>query len=143
MKNKSNRYFPETFVYNEVLCQRGKSLRLSSLSICQSIAFFLLHFLLYFNRGGKNICQGMSRILNAPLLYPFISWFTVIKMWKLTWYWEVTDSSLTEIHQMRHKPLLHSLLLWLWSDITNGMCPLLPTSKIKNDKYWKWLGFIF
>lgn len=74
MKNKSNRYFPETFVYNEVLCQRGKSLCLSSLSICQSIAFFLLHFLLYFNRGGKKYLSGNVTDIecSSPLSFYFM-----------------------------------------------------------------------
>lgn len=123
MKHKSKRYFPECFVYNAVLCQRGKNLW--SLSICQSIAFFLPHFLLYFNRGGKNyLSRNKSRILNTALLYPFVSWFTFIKMWKLTGYWEVTgSSSLKEIIKFTrwHTPpsLVDFSLAWVRSNQWN------------------------
>lgn len=142
-KQKSRKYFSECFVHNALLCQRGKNLW--SLSICQLIAVFLQYFLVYFNKGGKKYLLGIkSQILNTTLIYPSISWFSFIGMWKLTWYWEVIDSSLKEIKFTRwyiQTSLLHSLVsLWIWASIANKTYPFLPSSKIKNDKLWKALS---
>lgn len=74
---------------------------------------FVFYIFFYISIGvGKKTCSSRNKswILNTALLYPFVSWSTFIKMWKLTWYWEVTDSSLKEIiivYQMRHNCFTH------------------------------------
>lgn len=57
------------------------------------LPFFFYIFFYTLIGVEKYLSRNKSQILNTALLYPFVSWFTFIKMWKLTWYWEVTDSS--------------------------------------------------
>lgn len=109
------------------------------------LLFFFNIFLYTLIRVEKKYLLGIkSQILNTTLIYPSISWFSFIGTWKLTWYWEVIDSSLKEIKFTRwyiQTSLLHSLVsLWIWASIANKTYPFLPCSKIKNDKLWKALS---
>lgn len=131
MRHKSKSYFPECFVHNAMLCQRGKILW--SLSIWKQLPFFFYIPLYSLIGVEKYFSRNKLWILNAALLYPFVSWFIFIKMWKLAWYWEATDSlSLKEIIKFTRWCTTPSLIDFLFSWFRSKQWNTSTSSILKN-----------
>lgn len=128
MRHKSKAYFPECFVHSAMLCQRGKNIW--SLSIWKQLPFSFYSPLYTLIGVEKYFSRNKLWILKAALLYPFVSWFIFIKMWKLAWYWEAADClSLKEIIKFTRwyttPSLIDFLLSWFrskqWNTSTSSI----------------------
>lgn len=131
MRHKSKAYFPECFVYNAMSCQRGKSLW--SLSIWKQLPFFFYNPLYNLIGVEKYFSRNKLQILNAALLYPFVSWFIFIKMWKLAWYWEAAETlSLKEIIKFTRWHTIPSLMDFLLTWFRSKQWNISTSSILKN-----------